>query len=288
MITTPATLFPYTEDRLPDGNTLDMVFVKGGEYNRGSEEVKSEQPVREVSVPDFYIGRYPVTNAEYARFLNAYKSEVVKEGDFAGQEMIYEHKWGLNKQDDTWYPAKYFEDHPVVYVTWFGAWEYCQWLRDQTDMEYRLLSEAEWEYAARGGQESKGFQYAGGDNLKQVGWFWENSHKETKQVRLKQPNELGIFDMSGNVWEWCMDHWHENYESAPPDGGPWLDEGQEINYFRVLRGGSWLQRHLTSAGSRIGSGTMPMTGQHLLVFVFPGTNPFLPTQRSGVGLPWPP
>jgi formylglycine-generating enzyme required for sulfatase activity len=79
MITTPATLFPYTEDRLPDGNTLDMVFVKGGEYNRGSEEVKSEQPVREVSVPDFYIGRYPVTNAEYARFLNAYKSEVVKE-----------------------------------------------------------------------------------------------------------------------------------------------------------------------------------------------------------------
>lgn len=105
---------------------------------------------------------------------------------------------------------------------------------------YRLPTEAEWEYAARGGPNPEGrprYEYAGGNKLDEVGWYSENSHRETKPVGLKLPNELGIYDMSGNVWEWCEDQWHGNYEGAPADGSAW--RGQEQGAARVSRGGSW-------------------------------------------------
>ncbi len=108
-----------------------------------------------------------------------------------------------------------------------------------------MPTEAEWEYAARGGTRnatqtgaSSQTKYAGSDKLKEVGWYDANSHGETKRVGLKEPNELGLYDMSGNVWEWCEDDWHDNYKGAPADGSAWID-APERGSNRVMRGGSW-------------------------------------------------
>lgn len=111
-------------------------------------------------------------------------------------------------------------------------------------IKFTLPSEAQWEYAARGGQENRGengqwlndYQYAGSNKIAEVTWYWDNSHRETKPVGLKKPNDLGLYDMSGNVWEWCLDNWHKNYEGAPNDGSAWIYN--KISY-RVVRGGSW-------------------------------------------------
>ena len=125
----------------------------------------------------------------------------------------------------------------MVEVSWYGAAAYCQWKRAQTGRNYRLPTEAEWEYAARGGKKSRGYQYAGSDNLDEVAWYRSNSDSKTHPVGQKKPNELGLYDMSGNVYEWCQDVWHDSYNGAPADGSAWLQGGDQAR--RVLRGGSW-------------------------------------------------
>ena len=129
------------------------------------------------------------------------------------------------------------DSRPVETVSWEDAQAFIQKLNELTGKVYRLPAEAEWEYAARGGQHSKGYKYAGSNKLKEVGWYRENSHVETKAVGLKYSNELGLYDMSGNVWEWVEDQWHGNYEGAPTDGSAWVDKEEGTS--RVLRGGSW-------------------------------------------------
>ena len=113
-------------------------------------------------------------------------------------------------------------------------------MNDETVRSYRLPTEAEWEYAARGGNKSKGYKYAGSNKLKEVAWYWENSHDETKDVGLKFPNELGLYDMSGNVWEWCQD-WYskEYYEECQKEGTVINPAGPKNGVYRVLRGGGW-------------------------------------------------
>ncbi|MEZ5038678.1 MAG: formylglycine-generating enzyme family protein [Saprospiraceae bacterium] len=215
----------------------EMLEVEGGTFKMGSTAYKSEQPIHEVTVPDFFMGKYPVTNAQYAVFLNDYQSDKVKGHEHEGEGMVYEHSWGIQQKGRQWQAAKGYEDHPVIYVTWYGAIEYCQWLSIQSGKAYRLPSESEWEYAASGGKHQSGFSYAGSNDLNEVGWYDQNSHDQTKPVGLKFPNELGLYDMSGNVWEWCADHWHDNYEGAPKDGSAWLTGGDSAR--RVVRGGSW-------------------------------------------------
>ena len=126
-------------------------------------------------------------------------------GAYKGKNIIYKHPWGIQQVEGTWQAANAFEDHPVINVTWYGAIAYCDWLSEKEGQPYRLPSEAEWEYVARGGVKSKDFLFAGGHKLKEVGWYSKNSHGQTKPVGLKQPNELGLYDMSGNVDEWCAD-----------------------------------------------------------------------------------
>jgi sulfatase modifying factor 1 len=138
------------------------------------------------------------------------------------------------------------DELPVEQVSWDDAKAFIQKLNELTSNTrpkgylYRLPTEAEWEYAARGGKyHDEGYQYAGSDRLKDVGWFEGNNDVETKPVGLKHPNQLGLYDMSGNVWEWCEDDWHDNYNNAPKDGSAWIytpDQGS----LRVARGGSWL------------------------------------------------
>ena len=178
-----------------------------------------EQPVHEVKLNSFYIGKYPVTQALWTAVM---------------------------KDNPSFFTG---DSRPVEMVYWEDAQAFVQKLNELTGKVYRLPTEAEWEYAARGGvqvrmdaarggDQSRGYKYAGSNKLKEVGWYGDNSHVETKAVGLKYPNELGLYDMSGNVWEWVEDQWHDNYEGAPGDGSAWVDKVEGIDH-RVLRGGSW-------------------------------------------------
>ncbi|MCR9053799.1 MAG: formylglycine-generating enzyme family protein [Phaeodactylibacter xiamenensis] len=192
---------------LPGGTKIEMVEVEGGTFMMGSEEREREKPIHEVKVPNFHIGKHPVTQEQWVAVM------------------------GDN-------PARFRgRAHPVDRVRWHDTQAFLKKLNQLVNEAFRLPSEAEWEYAARGGKYNQGLQYAGSKKLKEVGWYDENSNGQTQPVGLKLPNELGIFDMSGNVWERCADHWHENYEGAPVDGSAWITGGEK--HRRVVRGGSW-------------------------------------------------
>ena len=126
---------------------------------------------------------------------------------------------------------------PVINVSWDDVQRYVAWFSRMTGQPYRLLSEAEWEYAARAGTTTL---YSFGDDeaaLDQHAWYSENSDRQTHPVGEKKPNAFGLYDMHGNVWEWVEDHWHDNYEGAPADGSPWVKDGDVSQ--RVVRGGSF-------------------------------------------------
>ena len=192
-----------------NGLKLELVKVMAGSFNMGSDEYDDEKPVHRVSLREFFIGKYPVTQAQYQAVM------------------------GENPSN--------FKDaqNPVETVTWHDAMEFCQKLSQKTGQKVRLPTESEWEYAAKGGNQSKGYKYAGSDNLDEVGWYgyYDNSGGKTHPVGQKKANELGIYDMSGNVWEWCEDVRHENYNGAPTDGTAWLVGGEQEG--PIFRGGSW-------------------------------------------------
>ena len=233
--------------KTPEG----MVYVKGGTFQMGciSEQgcdcQDDNKPLHSVTISSFYIGATEVTNAQYCEFLNAYGSDTVKSGEYLGQPMIVEWPWGVRKSDSNfWQPQAGYENHPVVPLSWLGAIEYCKW------RSVRLPTEAEWEYAARGGQNGKSTYYAGSNNIDEVGWYKGNSSvanstvpggngtRGTMPVKLKAPNELGIYDMSGNVWEFCADWYKADfYSQSDNTNNPLCDEGEKK--LRVLRGGSW-------------------------------------------------
>jgi len=207
----------------------DMVFIPGGALRR-----EGELPL--VHIPNFYLSRYPVTNAQYLAF-------VADTGGNAPEWLEEGNEYNVQTGPNDYYKglgsALTAPDHPVVGVSWHDAVAYCAWLSARTGERYRLPSETEWEYAGRGGPSSQGFPYAGGYRLEEVGWFDGNSRGATHPVGLKKPNELGLYDMSGNVWEWCADHWQNDYGAVPLDGSPWQGSGEEKTAPRVVRGGSW-------------------------------------------------
>jgi formylglycine-generating enzyme required for sulfatase activity len=186
-----------------------MVFVEGGTFTmgctaeQGDECWGEEKPAHQVTLSSFCIGKYQVTQAEWVAVMGNNPSY------FKG------------------------ERRPVVCVSWDDVQVFLERLNAQTGMKYRLPTEAEWEYAARGGKYSKGFKFSGSDDLGNVAWFEQNSDSSTHEVGLKQPNELDLYDMSGNVFEWCSD-WYGDYSSDFQTN----PEGPMLGTFRVLRGGS--------------------------------------------------
>ncbi len=217
--------------------TTEKIFVKGGIFKMGSPEgvgENNERPQRQVTLSDFYISKYEVTNAEYAKFLNAKGNQ--EEGGSTWLD-ITNNFCQIEKAGKTFKAKAGKENHPVIMVTWYGAKAYASWAGG------RLPTEAEWEYAAGGGNKSKGYKYSGSNKINEVAWYRENSQiiekaisngKGTHPIGKKKPNELGIYDMTGNVWEWCSD-WYGSYGSAAETNPQGASSGSE----RVLRGGSW-------------------------------------------------
>jgi formylglycine-generating enzyme required for sulfatase activity len=218
-----------------------MIFVQGGTFQMGDTfgdggtRGRNEKPVHSVSLDDFYIGKYEITNFEFCEFLNE-KGNRIEGGvtwlDIENKNCLIAYSRG------TYVPKNGYEDHPVINVSWYGARAYCEWAGG------RLPTEAEWEYASRGGNKSKGCRYSGSDNIDDVSWYFENADspldffkgRGTQQVGSKKPNELGIFDMTGNIHEWCSDWYSENYYGQSPERNP---QGPSRGSYRVLRGGSW-------------------------------------------------
>ena len=167
-----------------DGPT--MVELQGGKFRMGSPEgvgLSDEHPQHEVAVEAFAVGEFPVTFDEYDRFCEA-----------TGREKPGDEGWGRGRR-------------PVINVSWHDAAAYCKWLSEETGETYRLLTEAEWEYACRAGSDTK---YCYGDDEQRLGdyaWFFENSGMKTHPVGQKLPNAWGLYDMHGNVWEWCADEY---------------------------------------------------------------------------------
>ncbi len=256
------------------GNELfeepEMVLVEGGTFWMGlREEEAGDDPYRKKSCPrhlvevdTFYMGKYPVTIRQFTRFVRetGYVSMAEREGG-AFVASWKESKWSFVAQPTAHWRCDVYGDPlraseadcPVVFVSWYDAEAYCRWLSEKTGKNYRLPTEAEWEYAAIGGQKAlyrdknghalRTYRYAGSDDLKAVGWHYYSFEKRDRENRRFQPvgsldpNELGLYDMSGNVWEWCQDHWHDNYKKAPSDGSAWSLDARSDS--RVLRGGSW-------------------------------------------------
>ncbi len=243
--------FPNGQHRQAAENALktpempdNMVLVPGGTFQMGSTEYNNEQPVHSVTLRDFYLGKYEVTVAEFKAFIDAtgYKTDADKEG----KSYVYTDTWkeqnGVNWKHDTrgnLRPQNEYK-HPVVHVSWNDATEYCKWLSRQTGQTYRLPTEAEWEYAAGGGnaKRSKWAGTANENDLKQYANYdgKQDGHDRTAPVGSLLPNALGLYDMSGNVWEWCADWYGSDYYKNSPSNNP---TGPTSGSYRVLRGGSW-------------------------------------------------
>lgn len=206
---------------------IETIPILGGTFTMGEGDTAHQVALTD----DFELGKFPVTIGEYLQFCDETKTNYPEWLESGSKYNIetgnddYYTRVGMSRENTT---------HPITGVSWFDVVAYCEWLSVKTGLNYRLPTEAEWEYAARGGNQSKGFKYAGSDDLDEVGWYWGNSDKSTHPVGLKTPNELGLYDMSGNVWEWCND-WYGEY-SIEPQINP---TGPESGSYRVFRGGSW-------------------------------------------------
>jgi len=195
----------------------EMVFVEGGTFMIGSPEVTSgyEYPAHKVTVSSFYIGKYEITQKQWKLIMGtSLKQQCVRAGETS-----------IEGEGD---------DYPMYYVSWEDAQEFIRRLNEATGKQYRLPTEAEWEYAARGGNKSKNYKYSGSNNLDDVAWYRSNSEGSTRPIGTKRPNELEIYDMSGNVWEWCYD-WAERYSSSDQHD----PIGPSSGATRVIRGGDW-------------------------------------------------
>ena len=188
----------------------EMVLVQGGIFTMGSV-VESYEIPHSVTLSSYSIGKYPVTVGQYKKYCIA-----------SGTAMPDAPSWGWN------------DKHPMVLVNYNDAVAYCNWLGEQYGGDWRLPTKAQWEFAARGGNKSNGYTYSGSDDLDEVAWYAGNSGGKTQIVGRKKGNELGIYDMSGNVWEWCED-WYGDYDSQPQTNPKGATSGSD----RMVRGGSW-------------------------------------------------
>jgi formylglycine-generating enzyme required for sulfatase activity len=238
----------------------ELLLVEKGSFTMGDtwgDGYYDEKPTHKVTFTyNFYIGKYETTFDEYDAFCEA-----------TGRSKPDDQSWGRGSR-------------PVINVSWNDAIAYCNWLSEKEKLPkaydnagnlldsdgsvtiditkvvgYRLPTEAEWEYAARGGSKTEGYKYAGSDNVDDVAWYDSNSGNKTQEVGKKAPNELGLYDMSGNVYEWCSD-WYDTYSSSAQTN-PY---NSTAGSYRVYRGGCWYSSTTNSRVAHRNNGPTTGTG----------------------------
>jgi len=210
-LTTPV-ITKYSDGSL----SVEMVSLSGGTFTRVNDE---KEFVCEVEVSEFSIGRYAVTFEQYDRFAL-----------LTGRKLPGAVGWGRSNR-------------PIMKVSWFDATAYAQWLSDTAGKDFRLPTEAEWEYACRAGTNT---EYSFGENISEEQVNFNRKNNKTMPVGSYQPNPFGLYEMHGNVWEWCSD-WYDKY----PTGKVIDPKGPDNGKHRVLRGGSWfVNAELTRSASR--------------------------------------
>ena len=221
----------YLTEELGNGVTLEMVYIPGGTFLMGSPESEgkrysNERPQHSVAVKPFLISKYPITKAQWkevASLPEVHQKLKLRPSPHGGKS------------------------HPVTQISWYDAVEFCKYLSQKTGHEYRLPTEAEWEYACRAGTTTP-FHFGETITSDLANYDARQSYRSKHQGIYREAttpvgsfevaNSFGLFDMHGNVWEWCLDYWHENYDNSPTNGDAWLDSSE--NQTRVMRGGSLL------------------------------------------------
>lgn len=218
----------------------EMIKVEGGTFKMGDRTnfTEWEKPVHEVTVKSFYMGKTEVTVEQYYAYCKEKNIDKPSQPtDWSGWEE---------------------SERPVVNVSWLEAQEYLKWLSEKTGKKYRLPTEAEWEYAARGGKYDHNYEYAGSNTINEVAWYTENVEKLTywdkregmnkpvgriaQRIAQKKPNELGLYDMTGNVWEWCSDLFSSSYYERSPKNNPQGPQTGSSDNAHTIRGGGFYTR----------------------------------------------
>lgn len=244
---------PANGGTTPPPSYENMELIPAGEFRMGSNSADREKPVHSVYVDAFYMDKYEVTNAEYAEFLNAKGKHID-----AGQTWLaVGHQNARIEYVNRAYRSKAgYEKHPVVMVSWYGAMAYAEWKGK------RLPTEAEWEKAARGGLSGLKYPWGNGIDSSKAN-YWPHV-KNTTAVGKYTANGYGLFDMSGNVWEWCLDEYNAGFYAVSPSQNPvsgansiqWiLDNYTGVNTNRVLRGGAWRDNATNARVANRGNGT---------------------------------
>jgi len=225
----------FTTDAFMNGIRIALRYVQGGSFTMGCTADPDvcyfdEIPVHEVEVESFQLSIYEITCAQFSAFIN--EGGINPDGTLGDQLYI-----DINDDDcpiryagRRFVPKPGMAEHPASEVSWQGAQAFCEWLGGT------LPTEAEWEYAAKGGEKSRNYKYSGSNSLAEVAWFQDNATGKSHPVGQKKPNELGLYDMSGNVWEWCYDWYAFEYYQDGPSQNP---RGPETGDSRVIRGGAW-------------------------------------------------
>ncbi|MDJ0775007.1 MAG: formylglycine-generating enzyme family protein [Mastigocoleus sp. MO_167.B18] len=226
----------YFIEDLGNGVVIDMVLIPGGTFTMGApikEEgsIDSERPQHQVKVASFFMGKYPITQAQW---------KTVALLDQVNRNLRLE-------------PSYFKGDNlPVEQVSWYDAVEFCDRLSKHTNRPYNLPSEAEWEYSCRA-KTTTPFHFGKTITSELANYNANQAYGAGSKGKYREKtmpvgsfevaNAFGLYDMHGNVWEWCLDDWHDNYEGAPTDGSPWFDQNDNLYQTTdraVLRGGSWI------------------------------------------------
>lgn len=238
----------------------EMILIQGGTFEMGSTEgLSDEKPVHQVTLNNYYLGKYEVTVAQFGQFISetGYKTDADKDGgSFVSIGNVWDKKAGMNWKCDTEgneRPVSEF-NYPVINVSWRDANEYCKWLSRKTGNHYHLPTEAEWEYAAGNGTKHTRYSWGNDDPLGNNGgniadesarevlvmsliWYgYNDGFIYLAPVGSFNPNEFGLYDMTGNVGEWCGDLYGSKYYKSSPRDDP---RGPSEGSYRVIRGGTW-------------------------------------------------